>query len=104
MAIRSFNIDLVSYKDISLWEPTISDIIIKHGLIIGSSYSIINSVNHNSNSFTYVEYGLPFLLFTSDEYDRQNKTKNGNIGKIKKSRHGKYSIIRSNNGNTIWFI
>jgi hypothetical protein len=92
------NVELARYRPLAAWKPTIGDFVIWHGWFLNRWYGVINSIL--DNEVTVITEGLPCLLFTLPESEREKHLVHIPLYKIKSSRGGEYHIEQ----NGVWYF
>ena len=94
---QNLNIPLAQYKAIHLYRPRIGDFIIHHGWFT-HYYGIINGMQENK--LHIIKAGLPILLFTMKDKNREQNQMEIYLDDILHSKGGKYTIKQGD----IWFV
>jgi hypothetical protein len=90
--------ELARYRPMTAWRPKIGDFIIWHGWLRNRWYGVINSIL--DNEVTVITEGLPCLLFTIAESEREQHLVRIPLYKIKSSRGGEYHIQQEG----VWYF
>ncbi len=103
---REVNIELITYADISQWNPTPGDVIIKHGWFIRTKwYGVVNTL-FPDGTMDIIKGGMMKLVVAMDMQSRQKNSIRLDPAEIKVAYSGSYTVVQHSKqyNQTIWYV
>jgi hypothetical protein len=100
---REVDIQLVQYRELSLWVPHVGDVVIKHGWIARTKwFGVVNFINPDG-SLNIIKDGLMGLLVATAPAVMRNKSIELSQDQIKSSSPGAYTVMQ-HDADVVWYV
>jgi len=96
-------LDLAQFTSIGKWQPKVGDFVVQHGWLT-HWYGVISGINARNYTVEIIRAGLPFLLMNMSMSEMEKAKVSVDVGKIKRSKGGKYAIQQQHGTGHIWFV
>lgn len=101
--MSNVGMNLAQYRPIAAWQPQLGDIIIWHGWLT-HWFGIVAGVSLNEDRLHIVKAGMPLLLVSFNPGEVEENKTELRISSVLASTGGKYAVIQTAGGNTVWYV
>lgn len=102
--MRDIEIDFFKYRNISSYEPTIGDLIIKHGWIFRRTVWFGYVIGVNKDEIRILKASLPSFFCSFGNIEKDKNSIILSIHSIKNSIRNTYSIFQWTTGGQICYV